>query len=67
MKKLNFNISSVLRIDFLPSRYSVMIDNKAIEKKYNQIINGEEIENLISERAEDFLKKIKAEVDKANS
>jgi hypothetical protein len=67
MKKLHFNIRSYVRIDFQPSRYSVSIDNKRIEKRYNQFISGEEMENLVNERAEDFLKRIKIEVDKANS
>ncbi|CAN5919026.1 hypothetical protein BH11BAC7_BH11BAC7_12060 [soil metagenome] len=67
MKKIHFNINSSLVIQFHPARYEVKLELRTIEKKYNQFISEEEMEEIINERAEDFLKTIQAELDKANS
>ncbi len=67
MKKIHFDSHSKVRINFEPSRYLIIIDEKQLEKKYNQVIEIEEIENLINESAESFLKRIKSEIDKTNT
>lgn len=67
MKNMHINLKSNLTIDFHSTFFSVVIDSKQIEKKYNQILSTVEIENLINDRAELFLRGIKAEVNKANS
>ncbi|MCW5234479.1 Fic family protein [Verminephrobacter eiseniae] len=67
MKKTGFNSESSLIVYFQPSSYSIQIFTGGIEKKYNQILNSEEIESLINDAAQFVLKKIKNEIGKANS
>ena len=67
MKKTGFNGGSSLHVYFHPSSYAISIQSRRIEKKYNQVLTDEETENFINESAQDFLKKIKAELNKANS
>ena len=67
MKKIRSNAQSFLIINFRPGSYTAWVQNREIEKKYNQILSSEEIEGLINDGAQVILKQIKEEIGKANS